>query len=641
MAWTTSDTRYESTGFTAIQEISPSDDLMHDDSILDEHVHLSNDEDFGNDHLPKDNASALVSTYETLAENSLLAKTGDMTTFINWYCRKVNKTVLTQADFERQAYEVVKAFYPDVIQLQFQMEECHKMLTDQVDWINLEGDQVRVNVNRPLPLDGPPGHVTIQTQFFFNKDLEYLRYGSKGSSPALSISKMKAASYPDFGLELLVLDGDQAMTGNIAYLSDFKEFDRGYVAFGGGAYGGRITWHVFECKSDEGFLGTSEENSQDCIVMPIWKDTSYFDSPTKDVDNGETKTADNARKIHKDHPIDNVIGKVQSTVQTRRMSKPTYEQGFLNLNPTSIAKLYLIHLRVGSNAGRTSAIQTSTSLDTAMGSEVQESKEKKEEGREETTKGSRKKMLRRKRVGKEQQQESLKKPKVEKKKESDKMIIDYMLHKAGIDKEDLEALWRIVKEKNGDTRPNNEFEKVLWGDLKVMFERDKRSDVWRILQGYRVTIWKLIDSSGVHFCRLHGFLEVAAAQSPHLGKTLYYRQLCALIDVHGEEMILRDGDKRLILNKRHDTSSYYNKPKKESINRIDIYNVSHEDYLEDLFANEKITNNQSGNPTFSSYTDLTSPEVIIHGVAKSYSDFGTRRPSLLLPPQLLPSTNMI
>ncbi|GJU87573.1 ribonuclease H-like domain-containing protein [Tanacetum coccineum] len=31
------------------------------------------------------------------------------------------------------------------------------------------------------------------------------------------------------------------MTGNIAYLSDFKEFDGGYVAFRGGAYGGRIT----------------------------------------------------------------------------------------------------------------------------------------------------------------------------------------------------------------------------------------------------------------------------------------------------------------------------------------------------------------------------------------------------------------
>ncbi|GKB39336.1 hypothetical protein Tco_0884278 [Tanacetum coccineum] len=84
----------------------------------------------------------------------------------------------------------------------------------------------------------------------------------------------------------------------------------------------------------------------------------------------------------------------------------------------------------------------------------------------------------------------------------------------------------------------------------------------------------------------------------------------ALINVHGEEMILHDGDERLILNMRHDTSSYSNKPKKESINMIDIYNVSHKDYLEDLFTNEKITNHQSGNPTFSSHTDLTSLEVI-------------------------------
>nr|GEY30726.1 reverse transcriptase domain-containing protein [Tanacetum cinerariifolium] len=44
----------------------------------------------------------------------------------------------------------------------------------------------------------------------------------------------------------------------------------------------------------------------------------------------------------------------------------------------------------------------------------------------------------------------------------------------------------------------------------------------------------------------------------------------------------------------------------ESINMIDIYNDSYEDYLEDLFA----TNLLSGNPTFSSHTDLTSPKVI-------------------------------
>ncbi|GJT71205.1 hypothetical protein Tco_1030491 [Tanacetum coccineum] len=127
-----------------------------------------------------------------------------MSTFMKWYCHRVNKTEHTQADFEGQGYEVVKAFYPDVIHLQSQLEECHKMLTDHVDWTNPEEDQVRFDVNRPLPLGGPPGHVTIQTNFFFNKDLEYLRYGNKGSMLVLSISKMKASRYPDFGLELLV-----------------------------------------------------------------------------------------------------------------------------------------------------------------------------------------------------------------------------------------------------------------------------------------------------------------------------------------------------------------------------------------------------------------------------------------------------
>ncbi|GJT16266.1 putative ribonuclease H-like domain-containing protein [Tanacetum coccineum] len=178
--------------------------------------------------------------------------------------------------------------------------------------------------------------------------------------------------------------------------------------------------------------GTStqkEEISQDCIVMPIWKNASYFDSPSKDVGNGEPKSATDDQKqveeseddsspkevkaagqhvntvspevntgrfklnivdplvntassyeldspkdmfklgashtletthveffsdedepevdlgnitnsytvpttpntrIHKDHPIKNVIGDVKSSIQIRRMTKSTSEQGFLN-----------------------------------------------------------------------------------------------------------------------------------------------------------------------------------------------------------------------------------------------------------------------------------------------------------------------
>ncbi|GKD22923.1 hypothetical protein Tco_1224626 [Tanacetum coccineum] len=84
------------------------------------------------------------------------------------------------------------------------VEECYRMLTDQVDFVNPEGHRLVPDVSKPLPLGGPPGQVTIQSQFFFNKDLEYLVSGDKGRRSSLSISKLKAAKYLDFGLEELV-----------------------------------------------------------------------------------------------------------------------------------------------------------------------------------------------------------------------------------------------------------------------------------------------------------------------------------------------------------------------------------------------------------------------------------------------------
>nr|GEW68990.1 hypothetical protein [Tanacetum cinerariifolium] len=78
-----------------------------------------------------------------------------------------------------------------------------------------------------------------------------------------------------------------------------------------------------------------------------------------------------------------------------------------------------------------------------------------------------------------------------------------------IDREDLETLWKLVKDKHGNTRPEKDYERVLWGDIKVMFEPDIESEVW--IQGYDVTTWKLFSSSGVHFVRfknLHIFMLV-------------------------------------------------------------------------------------------------------------------------------------
>ncbi|GJV02386.1 reverse transcriptase domain-containing protein [Tanacetum coccineum] len=41
-----------------------------------------------------------------------------------------------------------------------------------------------------------------------------------------------------------------------------------------------------------------------------------------------------------------------------------------------------------------------------------------------------------------------------------------------IDREDIKTLWKLVKAKHGNTRPEEAYERVLWGDLKVMFEPD-------------------------------------------------------------------------------------------------------------------------------------------------------------------------
>ncbi|GJV26003.1 hypothetical protein Tco_1378698 [Tanacetum coccineum] len=76
-----------------------------------------------------------------------------------------------------------------------------------------------------------------------------------------------------------------------------------------------------------------------------------------------------------------------------------------------------------------------------------------------------------------------------------------------IDREDLETLWKLVKAKNGLTRLEEGYERVLWGDLKVMFEPDVESEVWRNLQGHKVTVWKQFSSSGLS--RVHNTFHVS------------------------------------------------------------------------------------------------------------------------------------
>nr|GEU79985.1 hypothetical protein [Tanacetum cinerariifolium] len=69
----------------------------------------------------------------------------------------------------------------------------------------------------------------------------------------------------------------------------------------------------------------------------------------------------------------------------------------------------------------------------------------------------------------------------------------------GFDKEDLDALWRLVKEKFSSAVPTVDKEKALWVKLKRLFEPDT-DNVLRKLQRYihYPIIWKLYYNCGVH-----------------------------------------------------------------------------------------------------------------------------------------------
>ncbi|GKA87827.1 putative ribonuclease H-like domain-containing protein [Tanacetum coccineum] len=71
--------------------------------------------------------------------------------------------------------------------------------------------------------------------------------------------------------------------------------------------------------------GTStqkEEISQDWIVMPIWKDASYFDSPSKDVGNGEPKSAADDQKQVEDGPHNESVEKIMNTASSYDPDSP-------------------------------------------------------------------------------------------------------------------------------------------------------------------------------------------------------------------------------------------------------------------------------------------------------------------------------
>ncbi|GJW42630.1 hypothetical protein Tco_0071429 [Tanacetum coccineum] len=83
-----------------------------------------------------------------------------------------------------------------LLELEYLFEEVYKATTDQLDWINPEGQQYPHDLRKPLPLiPNSRGRQVIPFDHFINNDLEYLSGGVSSRKYATSVTKTKAADY--------------------------------------------------------------------------------------------------------------------------------------------------------------------------------------------------------------------------------------------------------------------------------------------------------------------------------------------------------------------------------------------------------------------------------------------------------------
>nr|GFA10691.1 hypothetical protein [Tanacetum cinerariifolium] len=105
--------------------------------------------------------------------NELLHTPLDISNFI---MNQLKVDTLTPELLAGPTYELMKGSCKSLIELEYHLEEVYKATTDQLDWVNPEGQQYPYNLLQPLSLiPNNRGRRVIPFAHFINNDLEYLR----------------------------------------------------------------------------------------------------------------------------------------------------------------------------------------------------------------------------------------------------------------------------------------------------------------------------------------------------------------------------------------------------------------------------------------------------------------------------------
>nr|GEV60934.1 hypothetical protein [Tanacetum cinerariifolium] len=116
--------------------------------------------------------------------------------FSNFIMNRLGVDTLTPELLAGPTYELMRGSCNSLTELEYHLEEVYKATTDQLDWVNPEGQQYPHNPLQPPPLiSNNRGRHVIPFEHFINNDLEYLRRGASSRKYTTSVTKTKAADY--------------------------------------------------------------------------------------------------------------------------------------------------------------------------------------------------------------------------------------------------------------------------------------------------------------------------------------------------------------------------------------------------------------------------------------------------------------
>ncbi|GJR02757.1 hypothetical protein Tco_0525741 [Tanacetum coccineum] len=98
-------------------------------------------------------------------------------------------------------------------------------------------------------------------------------------------------------------------------------------------------------------------------------------------------------------------------------------------------------------------------------------------------------------------------------------------------RDDLKELYRLMMLKYGDNRPKKEFERVLWGDLKTMFDPPSEEDaIWKLPHQQHILNWRYFHSCSVHCltveaAHIYMLTEVKYPLAPRVCKAMLEKKI--------------------------------------------------------------------------------------------------------------------